>query len=79
MHEGARELHREGDFGLAHRNRGLQPARVSQIPIRLARRDVAVLDHPFDRVGQMLETCQHHACMVEALGFLGSGGATHVS
>ena len=79
MHEAARELHREGDLRLAHYNRCLQPSRVLQISIRLARRKIAVLHHPLDRVGQTLETYQHLACMVEALGFLGSGGATHVS
>ena len=74
-----RHLHRKGDLGIANRKGLLQTLRLFEVTIRLAGRDAAVSDHFFDGVGQMVELLQQAASTIEALGFLGVAGATHMS
>ena len=50
-----------------------------QVTVRLALRDSAVENHPFDRIGQMVEALQQTAGMIEAFGFLDPVGACHMS
>ncbi len=73
------QFHREGDLGVAHRKRLLQPLRLPQVAIGLARRDGTVPGHLLDGIEQMLVPLQQLASVIEALGLLGIAGAARMS
>ena len=77
--QAVRKFDGECEFGFAWRDRLFQPLSLLEVAISLTRRNGAVLDQLFDRIGEQIGMTQQVARAIEALGFLGLAGAWHLS